>query len=132
MSKITAEKFIESTKAVEEFAETVRGFEKRNDAAIHVRDYFAKIKPDYMTILDGKSQAKALPDVDIKRATLEDVIKAKEDRDVQKYEYSVRLQIIDRVERQIAIGKTLNWEAALLDVFWQMDGLITGAFHEIA
>lgn len=64
-----------------------------------------------------------------KDAPIDEMIKANEDMKTRHYEKDVRGNAIDRLERQIAIGKTFQWESALLSVFNDMDSLINGEIY---
>lgn len=114
--------------AQEAFKARVEGFEKRNEAAEYVRDHFEEVRPAYIEILEAKSGEQKSASVNYAKATIEEVLKAKGEQDDLKFERESRLQTIDRVERQVAIGETLNWHAALLDVFWHMDSTVMGVF----
>lgn len=130
MSKNIEKTTTEGQDAVAAIKESIESFKTHEEQAAYIGEKFPAIKRAYQARHKERSEEiEAAIRRPAKDAPIDDLIKANEDLKQRHYQREVRENTIDRLERQIMIGKTSGWEKALIGVFNDMDSMINGEIY---
>lgn len=116
----------ESQDAIEEFGVELEG-KTLSEQAEFIIARLPAIKRAYATRLNeveaeqGKSIEKPSKD-----ASTDELIAFGEERKTREHQHQVRLNTLDRLDRQITMGKVNGWEGSTIEIFQEMHSMITG------
>lgn len=117
----------ETQDAIEEMGIELEELKKDGEKAVFIVEKLPAIKRAYSTRLSETEEeaTKALGKPG-KDAPVDDMIAFNEERKVREHQYQVRLNTIDRLDRQIKMGKVMGWEKSVVDCYNDMHNMITG------
>lgn len=65
-----------------------------------------------------------------KDASVDELLAFNEDRKIKEHQHEVRLNTIDRLDRQVKAGEVVGWIYSTIEVFESMHDMITGVMLE--